>query len=402
MKGMLLGGVRVLSLCHYLQGPAAAQYLADMGADVVKVEPMAGAYERHWSGARVFVGEVSGFYLCANRNKLSIAIDLKSARGRDTFLRLAAKADVVMENFRPGTAERLGIGYEALRAVKPDIIFASASGFGQDGPYAELPGQDLLIQARTGLVAATAGQRGDVLPAAAGCAAVDQHGAALFAMGIAAALYRKATSGQGTRVESSLFNAGIDLQQESIVNYLNGAKTPAVFDRDPHLATWFHEAPYGIYRTADGRHIAMSLNALPKLRAALQAAGSTAFDPDEAPSDAYRDRDRIAVAVAAALGEVTFAQADEAFAAAGIWYAPVQNYSDLVADPQAIHNRVFETIRVSGQDAVVINHPNRYDGRVPPVRRVAERVGQDTREVLAGYGFADSEIGALRAAGIVA
>lgn len=399
---MLLGGARVLSLCHYLQGPAAAQYLADMGADVVKIEPLAGAYERHWSGARVFVGEVSGFFLCANRNKRSIAIDLKSPRGRDTFLRLVAKADVVMENFRPGTVDRLGIGYAALRAVRPDIIFASATGFGADGPYAELPGQDLLIQARTGLVAATAGQRPDVLPAAAGCAAVDQHGAALFAMGIAAALYRKATTGQGTRIESSLFNAGIDLQQESIANYLNGSKTPAVFARDPHLGTWFHEAPYGIYRTADGRHIAMSLNVLPKLRAALAAAGCSPPDFGEPPPDAYAERDRIAALVAEALGALTFAQADEAFAAAGIWYAPVQNYTDLAGDPQAVHNRVFEKIRVSGRDAVVVNHPNRYDGQVPPVRRVAERAGQDTGAVLADFGFAETEIGALRAGGVVA
>ena len=399
---MLLGGVRVLSLCHYLQGPAAAQYLADMGADVVKVEPIAGAYERRWSGARVFVGEVSGFYLCANRNKQALALDLKSPRGRDIFLRLAAKADVVMENFRPGTVDRLGIGYAALRDAKPDIVFASATGFGPDGPYAELPGQDLLIQARTGLVAATAGQRDGILPAAAGCAAVDQHGAALFAMGIAAALYRKATTGRGTRVESSLFNAGVDLQQESIANYLNGAKTPAVFDRDPHLGTWFHEAPYGIYRTADGHHIAMSLNALPKLRAALATAGVAALDFGDAPPDPHADRDRIAASVAAAIGALSFAAADAAFAAAGIWYAPVRIYTDLAGDPQAIHNRVFEKIRVSGQDAVVINHPNRYDGQVPPIRRVAERPGEDTRAVLAAYGFAADEIDALHADGIVA
>ena len=187
---MLLDGVRVVSLCHYLQGPAAAQYLADMGADVIKVEPIGGAYERRWSGARVFIGEVSGFYLCANRNKRSISLDLKSEDGRSAFLRLVASADVVMENFRPGTLERLGLGPDVLRGVKEDLIVASASGYRRRPvPIATCRGRICSIQARTGLVAATAGQREDVLPAAAGCAAVDQHGAALFALGIAGALY---------------------------------------------------------------------------------------------------------------------------------------------------------------------------------------------------------------------
>src|SRR6516225_10159874 len=108
----MLQAIRVVSLCHYLQGPAAAQYLADMGADVIKVEPIGGAYERRWSGAKVFVGEVSGFYLCANKNKRSICIDLKSPEGRAAFLRLVGGADVVMENFRPGTLDRMSLGYE--------------------------------------------------------------------------------------------------------------------------------------------------------------------------------------------------------------------------------------------------------------------------------------------------
>ena len=131
----MLEGVRVISLCHYLQGPAGAQYLADMGADVIKVEPIGGAYERRWSGARVFVGELSGFYLCANKNKRSICIDLKSPEGKAAFHKLVASADVVMENFRPGTLDRLGLGYDVLKSNKEDIIFASASGYGSDGPY---------------------------------------------------------------------------------------------------------------------------------------------------------------------------------------------------------------------------------------------------------------------------
>lgn len=396
---MLLEGVRVLSLCHYLQGPAAAQYLADMGADVIKVEPIGGAYERHWSGAEIFVEGVSGFYLCANRNKRSISINLKSEGGRTAFLKLVATVDVVMENFRPGTLDRLGLGFEVLKGVKDDLIYASASGYGSDGPYRDLPGQDLLIQARAGLVSATAGQRKGVLPAAAGCAAVDQHGAALFALGIAGALVKRARTGAGTRVESSLFNAGIDLQQEALANYLNGAKEPDVFDRDPHLATWFHEAPYGVYETRDGRHLALSLNALDVLDRAFRDAGledGPVGDPvgDRAP-DGHRDRDRIAERVAQKFLQLTLAEAEAALTAHKLWYAPVQNYSELAADPQARHNDVFGSVSINGTDATLINHPNRYDGNVPPTRHMALRAGQDSRQVLAEIGVDEDQITAL-------
>ena len=122
---MLLTGIRVVSFCHFLQGPAAAQYLADMGADVIKVEPVGGAHERHWSGANVYVEGVSGFFLCANRNKRSIAIDLKSEAGKEIANDLIAGADVVMENFRPGVFARLGFDDETLSAINPNLIFAS-------------------------------------------------------------------------------------------------------------------------------------------------------------------------------------------------------------------------------------------------------------------------------------
>src|SRR6266536_2760498 len=202
--------MRVVSFCHYLQGPACTQYLADMGADVIKIEPPKGAFERHWSGGRSYVAGVSAFVLAANRNKRSLAVDLKHPKGREIVLRLIEDADVVVENFRPGVLDRLGFGYDAVRARKPDIIYASASGLGATGPAAERPGQDLLMQARSGLIAATGG--GDHGPAVVGAAVVDQHGGALLAMGVLGAYFRKLQTGLGTRVESNLFSAGIDLQ----------------------------------------------------------------------------------------------------------------------------------------------------------------------------------------------
>jgi crotonobetainyl-CoA:carnitine CoA-transferase CaiB-like acyl-CoA transferase len=251
----LLVRMRVVSFCHYLQGPAAAQYLADMGADVIKVEPPSGAYERHWSGANAFVDGISAFYLAANRNKRSLAVDLKHSEGKELILRLLERADVVMENFRPGVMDRLGLGYDQVRARNPAVIYASATGYGPSGPMVDRPGQDLLIQALSGLIAATGHER----PTAIGFAAADQHGAALLAMGILGAYVRRLQTGLGTRIDASLLNAGLDLQTEPLTLYYSGRARPDAFRRDVNLATWYHEAPYGVYRIADG-FLAVSLN----------------------------------------------------------------------------------------------------------------------------------------------
>ena len=391
---MLLDGFRVVSLCHYLQGPAATQYLADMGADVIKVEPLTGAYERRWSGAKTFVGDVSGFFLCANRNKRSIALDLKSEAGKDVFLRIVETADAVVENFRPGVLDRLGLGHEKLKERKPEIIFASASGFGSSGPMKDKPGQDLLIQARSGLISATGNS--DEAPTAVGCAAVDQHGAALLAMGIVAAYVRRLKRGKGTRVEASLFNAGIDLQMEPLTNYLSGAFGQEQFTRDKHLATWLHEAPYGVYRAKDA-FVAISLNDPVQLAEAL---GDERL-AELVGIDRYAERDRYAQAVAAAVRDLSLEELSQRFDKHALWYAPVQTYDQLSADPQAEHNQVFRKVPVDGGTATLVNHPLRYDGEVPRLRHLALRAGEDTEEVLGEIGLSKEQVRELADAGVV-
>jgi crotonobetainyl-CoA:carnitine CoA-transferase CaiB-like acyl-CoA transferase len=229
MAGALDIEMRVVSFCHYLQGPACSQYLADMGADVVKVEPLKGAFERHWSGGRSYVNGVSAFSLAVNRNKRSIALDLKSPEGLEIARDLARRADVVVENYRPGVLDRLGLGYRDIKAINPAVIYASASGLGPTGPAASRPGQDLLMQARSGLIAATGG--GEDGPSVVGAAVVDQHGGALLAMGILGAFVRRLQTGKGTRIESSLFAAAIDLQVEALTKYY--AAPDHAKERDP-------------------------------------------------------------------------------------------------------------------------------------------------------------------------
>ncbi len=390
----MLEGMRVVSFCHYLQGPAGAQYLADMGADVIKVEPPSGAFERHWAGARTFIDGLSAFYLAANRNKRAVAVDLKHPDGKAVVSRLLERADVLMENFRPGAMERLGLGSEHIKAIRPDIIYASATGFGSTGPMAARPGQDLLIQAYSGLIAATGHLHERPVPI--GFAAADQHGGALLAMGILGAYVRKLRTGRGARVEASLLNAGLDLQTEPLTLYFSGAAGRERFRRNRNLATWFHEAPYGVYRCADC-WLALSLNDPHKLAQALGSAPLAAI----AAIDRLDERDRYALVLEGELKDRRFADLVPGFDAQAIWYQRVHEYGDLRDDPQIEHNQVFRDVPVPGGTATLVNHPNRYDGEVPPLRRLALAIGADTREVLGEIGYAPAEIDDLVARGAI-
>jgi crotonobetainyl-CoA:carnitine CoA-transferase CaiB-like acyl-CoA transferase len=392
---VLLNGIKVVSFCHFLQGPAGAQYLADMGAEVVKVEPILGAHERRWSGADVFVEGISGFYLCANRNKRSIGIDLKSPGGREVAARLIAEADVVMENFRPGVFARLGFTDEELKRLNPKLIFASASGYGSTGPMADRPGQDLLMQAASGLISVTGSpQRGNT---PAGAAIVDQHGGALLAMGILGALLRREREGKGTRVEASLINSAIDLQTEPLVNYFAGGITQEKMNRESNLATWFHSAPYGVYPARDGQ-VVVSLCSDETLAAAL--------DSEELRGiigrDRYEDRDLVARTVRSATARYTVKELSERFDKHGIWYSPVNTYDDLLEHPQLKHMSVFRQITVRGRTVHLVNHPNRYDGQVPELRVLALEIGEHTNEIMREIGYSVTEIEKLLSTGAVA
>ncbi len=280
----LLTGVRILAFTQFLLGPAACQYLADMGADVIKVEPPGrGAWERSWAGAELFINGVSAFFLLANRNLRSVTLNLKSERGADAARQLAARTDVLIENYRPGVLDRLGLGYERIKELNPKVIYASGSGYGSDGPYSHLPGQDLLLQAISGLGANT-GTESDG-PTVSAAAIVDQHSASLLAMGILGALVHRERTGEGQRVEVIMMEAALDIQTEPVVYHLNGArlrrpKTP--------VADTFHSVPYGFYATADG-HLAISMTPIKSIAEALGRPAS--LEPYEDPTIAFSKRD---------------------------------------------------------------------------------------------------------------
>jgi len=393
----LLSGIRVVSFNHFLLGPMGIQMLGDLGADVIAVEGLEGAWQRHWAGGDIWPDGQSALHLCANRNKRSAAIDLKQARGRELALRLIDTADVVAENFRPGVMEKLGLGYEALKVRKPSLIYASASGYGPDGPYAEKPGQDLLAQALFGMMTIT-GQAATG-PRPAGASVIDHHGAALFALGIMAALVRRQRTGQGCRVDASLMQSALDLQAESLVAWANAAVKPPGPQAFRQVAGWYFAAPYGIYATKDG-HLAISLSPLTALAEALAEPQLAAYSEREA----WTKQDEIGALIGARLATAATAHWVARMEPLKIWHAAVQGYAEIVGDPQVRHMRSLMTVKGAGETGApvtLVNHPVLYDGKTAGVRLAPQPLGAQTAEVLRELGLLEAEIDALGKASVI-
>jgi crotonobetainyl-CoA:carnitine CoA-transferase CaiB-like acyl-CoA transferase len=391
----LLKGIRVLSFNHFLMGPVGVQFLADLGADVIAIEPPDGAFQRKWGGVgNKSVDGQTMLLLTGNRNKRSLTLDLKKPEAVEIARKLIATADVLAENYRPGVLDKLGLGFAEARKIKPDIIYAAASGYGADGPYVNRPGQDLLVQALSGLATITGTREHG--PRAVGVSAIDHHGAALFAAGILAALVRKERTGQGGRVDVSLLSAAIDLQMESFTCYLNGERSDDV--RQPgSIAGWIYGAPYGIYATRDG-HIAISLGSLDTLGDALEIPVEQRI-PD---SEAYSRRVDAAEIIAARVAGLTTAECVEKLEARGIWHAAINDYCDVVADPQVTHNKSFQTVKgATGSPVTLVSHPVRYDGEVPEIRLPPQKLGAQSEEILQELGYDAAQVQALCAKGAV-
>jgi crotonobetainyl-CoA:carnitine CoA-transferase CaiB-like acyl-CoA transferase len=389
----LLAGVRILAFTQFLLGPAACQYLADMGADVIKVEPPGrGAWERSWAGADLFLNGVSAFFMLGNRNLRSVTLNLKSASGVEAARKLARNTDVIIENYRPGVMDRLGLGYEQIRGLNPAVVYASGSGYGSDGPYTHLPGQDLLIQAISGLGANTGTESAG--PTASAAAVVDQHSASLLAMGILGALVHRERTGEGQRVELIMMQAALDLQTEPVVYHLNGAhlKRPSA-----PVADTFHSVPYGFYATADG-HLAISMAPIKSISEVLGHPDE--LKPYEDPAIAYTRRDEIREALDPFFRRRTTAEWLDLLRAHDIWCAPVNNLAETFADVAVKHiDAVLEFEHPRAGRVRVLKHPVRYSSGEAAVRRMPPELSEHTDEVLGELGYTADEIAAMRAAG---
>ncbi|WP_018155187.1 CaiB/BaiF CoA transferase family protein [Demetria terragena] len=383
----MLNGIRVLSFTHFLQGPSATQMLADLGADVIKIEPPRGAFERSWSGPDAFRDGESIFFLLGNRNVRSLVADLKDPAWREVVLRLVDESDVLIESFRPGAMERMGLGSDELHERNPRLVYCSLSGYGSTGPYQDRPGQDVLLQSMSGIAAATGGEAQPPTPV--GASIVDQHGAALGAFGILAALHGRERTGRGCVVESNLLSAALDLQIEPLAYFANGWEGTRSHSG---VSSPYYKAPYGVFATADG-HLTLSLNSLALLAEVFSDEWFTSVSEEES----YQRRDDVNMRITEHLAQRSTAEWEKVLADHKVWFAPVNSYSDVLSDPQVEHNGSFiEFEHPAAGKTKVLGHPVTYDGVRPEVRSVPPSLGSANEEILNSLGLSSTEIATLQ------
>ncbi|MDT0444710.1 CaiB/BaiF CoA transferase family protein [Streptomyces johnsoniae] len=390
----VLDGIRVLDLSIAMSGPFAAMKLADLGADVIKVEPVGGEWQRRAAAGGARGREVNASFLSLNRNKRSLSVDLKSPGGLAALRELVKTADVFLQNYRPGVARRLGVDYETLRELRPDLVYVSISGYGESGPYAARPGQDLLLQAMSGALF-SAGAPGRA-PTAAPYFLVDAFAAYSAFEGALAALFHRQRTGEGQLVRVNMLDAIICAQmQEITVRTVGGV--PQTRGEGIHAHSYIR-APYGIYPTADG-YLALSF-AEPAVLAELF--GEPRLAPFEAERDGFTRREEISALVEEHLGRETTGHWLEVLGGAGVWCGPVHSYEDLLTDPQVVHNGSFVSYEHPTEGQVTTpGFPFDLSASPQSVARPAPVNGQHSREVLRDLGLSEEAVEGLIANGAV-
>lgn len=390
----ILSGYKVLDCSIAMAGPFAAQRLGDLGADVIKIEPPTGEWQRHAPAGGITGNKINVSFLSLNRNKRSLAIDLKSAGGREIIQKLAAQADVFIQNYRPGVAGRLGVDYDTLAALNPRLIYVSMSGFGEDGPYATRPGQDLLLQAMSGAMLSS-GCAGEA-PRAAGQYVGDAVTAYCAFEGVLAALLHRERTGEGQKVEVNMLDAIATIQMQELSVYTVGHK-PQKRSAEPHAHVYIR-APYGTFATTDG-YIAL---AMPDMKLLARVTEEPRLADYAGERDGWEKRDEIHALVRETLARASTADWFARLDAAGIWCSPVYGYADLVADPQIAHNGTFVEYDHPTEGRVKTpGFPIRFSRTPSQVTRGAPLTGQHTDEVLRDFGFSADEIAAHAASGAV-
>jgi crotonobetainyl-CoA:carnitine CoA-transferase CaiB-like acyl-CoA transferase len=390
----ILSGIRVLDCSIAMAGPFAAQRMGDMGADVIKVEPVTGEWQRHAPAGGAWGNEINVSFLSLNRNKRSLAVDLKSPDGKALLLEMVKTADVFLQNYRPGVAARLGVDYETLSAINPKLIYVSVSGYGEDGPYKNYPGQDLLLQSMSGAMM-SAGSK-DTPPSPAGQYLVDAITAYTAFEGALAALFHRERTGEGQKVEVNMLDAITTIQMQELSVFTVGKK-PQTRSAEPH-AHCYIRAPYGVFQTKDS-YITIAMANLKKLGELIE---EPFFANLEDQTDSWTYRDEIYAMTRIQLEKKTTQEWLDLFRPADIWCSPVYGYADLVDDPQIKHNGTFvEYDHPTEGHVKTPGFPIRFSKTPSTVDRGAPRIGEHTREILAAVGKSEVEIDALLASGAV-
>jgi crotonobetainyl-CoA:carnitine CoA-transferase CaiB-like acyl-CoA transferase len=391
----ILSGYRVLDCSIAMAGPFAAQRLGDLGADVVKIEPVTGEWQRHVSAGGARGNKINVSFLSLNRNKRSLAIDLKHPDGKDTLLALVKQADVFLQNYRPGVARRLGLDYETLSALNPRLVYVSISGYGEDGPYRDRPGQDLVLQGLSGAML-SAGRDGEP-PNAAGQYLVDAVTAYTAFEGALAALLHRERTGEGQLVQVNMLDAITTLQMQELSVFTVAGK-PQTRSAEPHAHVYIR-APYGAFATSDGFIIV----SFPKLATLGKVIDEPSFLTMDDEVDTWARRDEIFARTRDRLKTRSTEDWLTALRAADIWCGPVYGYAELVADPQIAHNGTFvEYDHPTEGHVKTPGFPIRFSKTPSVVARGAPLTGEHTREVLREAGLEEAAVDRLVASGAVA
>jgi crotonobetainyl-CoA:carnitine CoA-transferase CaiB-like acyl-CoA transferase len=393
-----LKGARVIELAHIMAGPVCGLMLADMGADVIKVEKIPGGDDTR----RILPPDIDGesaAFMMMNRNKRGIAVNLKNEQGKDVLRRLLADADVVTENYRRGTMDRLGLGYDELKKINPGLIYCEISGFGRTGPYADRAGFDLIAQGMSGLMSIT-GEGPGRPPVKVGPPLSDITAGILGAMGVSAAYAHKLKTGEGQRVDTSLFEAAIThTYWQSAITFATGQSPGPMGSAHPL------NAPYQAFQTKDGWINIGAANQSNWLRL-LELLDAPELAEDERFNDnpgRMAHRRELIEALETHFRMRGTAEWMDRMEKAGVPAGPVLNIAEMQQDPQAIaRNMVTEANHARLGPVKTIGLPVKFSETPGGVVMGAPIYGQHTREVLAQHGYNDEQIEALAASGAIA
>lgn len=391
----ILTGYRVLDCSIAMAGPFAAQRLGDLGAEVIKIEPITGEWQRHVSAGGAKGNQINVSFLSLNRNKKSVALNLKSEEGLSVLRDLVASSDVFLQNYRPGVAKRLGVDYETLSQLKKDLIYVSISGYGESGPYVDRPGQDMLLQALSGAMLSSG--RVSEPPKPSGQFLVDAVTAAAASEATIAALLHRERTKEGQLVSINMLDVITTLQMQEISIYTVG-KIEQVRSEQPHAHSYIR-APYGIFETKED-YIAI---AFPSLKQFGELIGEASFESYNDEEDSWTHRDEIFAKTQERLLNKTAKEWLVLFREHGIWAGEVYGYKDLVNDPQIAHNKTFvEYDHPTEGHIKAPGFPFKFSKSPGSVAKGAPLIGEDTRDVLKTLGYSQEKIETLLKTGNVA
>jgi crotonobetainyl-CoA:carnitine CoA-transferase CaiB-like acyl-CoA transferase len=389
-----LDGVKVLELAQIMAGPTCGMLLADLGADVIKVERVPGGDDTR-SMSRPSVAGESAAFMAMNRNKRGIALNLKLPAAKDALTRMASRADVLTENYRKGALDKLGLGYEALKALNPALIYCSISGYGRTGPYADKGGFDLVAQGMSGLMAIT-GEPGGA-PVKSGSPVCDINAGILGALGIVSAYIHRLKTGQGQLVDTSLFEAGVQQTYWQSAIYFATGTSPG-----PSGSAHILSAPYQAFRAADGWLNIGGANQAnwERLARVLDAPEWIADERFRTNADRMNNLQALTELMNMRLKARRVRDWISALEAVGVPCGPINSIADMVAHPQtAAREMVVELEHPRAGRTRALGLPIKLSASPGKVTRPAPLLGQHTREVLAEFGFSSAEVEGLLAAG---